>query len=62
MKDARLEVYERFDILDEEFADQHSKFGPIGPHWYIHYVAVNPSSQGKGIGCEIMRSTGASGR
>lgn len=58
MKDARREVYDRVDILDEVFDHQHSKFGPKGPHWYIYYVAVNPNSQGKGIGRDIMHRLG----
>jgi hypothetical protein len=28
LKDARLEVYERADIFEEVYGDQHSKFGP----------------------------------
>jgi ribosomal protein S18 acetylase RimI-like enzyme len=58
LKDARREVYERADILEEVYGDQHSKFGPIGPHWYICYVAVSPQSQGRGIGRGIMRRLG----
>jgi ribosomal protein S18 acetylase RimI-like enzyme len=58
LKDARREVYERADIFEEVYGDQHSKFGPKGPHWYICYVAVSPKSQGRGIGREIMRRLG----
>ena len=37
----------------------HSKYGPTTPHWYITAVGVDPESQGKGHGKNLMRKMGS---
>lgn len=44
--------------MPEELAELIQKSGayrPIGPHWYLAYVAVDPAYRGKGLGTALMK-------
>lgn len=44
-----------YDSVSSNF---HSKYGPSIPHWYITQVGVDPASQGKGHGKQLMSQMG----
>lgn len=43
---------EMFDCLTQ-MADAH----PAEPHWYLPWLAVDPSKQGQGLGADLLRRT-----
>lgn len=52
-------VFERLEIVEgEKLTQYHGQYGPKEKHWYVETVGVDPESQGKGYGTELMEQIG----